>query len=97
MKQAAAQETWKTADFRVVAEAVPPLTSSKPKTEILVLAGLGLGFGLGIGLALLTELLDKTFKRGRDVEAKLAIPHLVDVPLLPARPAQCRRPDAHAR
>ena len=85
MKQAAAQETWKTADFRVVAEAVPPLSSSKPKTKVLVLAGLGLGFGLGFGLTLLTELLDKTFKRGRDVEAKLAIPHLVDVPLLPAR------------
>ena len=50
-----------------------------------MLAGLGLGFGLGFGLTLLTELLDKTFKRGRDVEAKLAIPHLVDVPLLPAR------------
>ncbi len=85
MKQAAAQESWKTADFRVVAEAVPPLSSSKPKTKVLVLAGLGLGFGLGFGLTLLTELLDKTFKRGRDVEAKLAIPHLVDVPLLPPR------------
>ena len=85
MKQAAAQETWKTADFRVVAEAVPPLTLRKPKTEYLLLAGLGLGLGLGFGLTLLTELLDKTFKRGRDVEAKLAIPHLVDVPLLPAR------------
>jgi capsular exopolysaccharide synthesis family protein len=85
MKQAAAQETWKAADFRVVAEAVPPLTSSKPKTKVLVLAGLGLGFGLGIGVTLLTELLDKTFKRGRDVEAKLGIPHIVDVPLLPAR------------
>jgi polysaccharide biosynthesis transport protein len=85
MKQAAAQETWKSADFRVVAEAVPPLTSSKPKTKVLVLAGLGLGFGFGIGITLLTELLDKTFKRGRDVEAKLGIPHIVDVPLLPAR------------
>jgi succinoglycan biosynthesis transport protein ExoP len=85
MKQAATQETWKTADFRVVAEAVPPLTSSKPKSKVLILAGLGLGFGLGIGLTLFTELLDKTFKRDRDVEAKLAIPHLVDVPLLPAR------------
>ena len=50
-----------------------------------MLAGLGLGFGLGIGITLLTELLDKTFKRGRDVEAKLGIPHIVDVPLLPAR------------
>jgi len=85
MKQAAAQETWKMADFRVVAEAVPPLTSSQPKTKMLVMAGLGLGFGLGIGLTLLTGLLDKTFKRGRDVETKLAIPHIVDVPLLPAR------------
>jgi polysaccharide biosynthesis transport protein len=85
MKQAAAQETWKTTDFRVVAEAVPPLSSSKPKSKVLVLAGLSLGFGLGFGLTLLTELLDKTFKRGRDVEARLAIPHLVDVPLLPGR------------
>jgi succinoglycan biosynthesis transport protein ExoP len=85
MKQAAAQETWKTADFRVVAEAVPPLASRKPKTEYLLLAGLGLGFGLGFGLTLLTELLDKTFKRGRDVETRLSIPHLVDVPVLPSR------------
>ncbi len=85
MKMAATQESWKAADFRVVAEAVPPLTSSKPKTKVLALAGLGLGFGLGLGLTLLTELLDKTFKRARDVEAKLAIPHIVDVPLLPAR------------
>ena len=100
MKQAAAQETWKTADFRVVAEAVPPLTLRKPKTEYLLLAGLGLGLGLGIGLTLLTELLDKTFKRGRDVEAKLAIPHLVDVPLLPARQVSAggatRTPDENA-
>jgi succinoglycan biosynthesis transport protein ExoP len=85
MKQAATQETWKSADFRVVAEAVPPLTSSQPKTKALVLAGLGLGFGFGIGLTLLTELLDKTFKRGRDVEARLGVSHLVDVPMLPAR------------
>lgn len=85
MKQAATQESWKATDFRVVAEAVPPLMSSQPKTKVLVLGGLGLGFGLGIGLTLLTELLDKTFKRGRDVEAKLGVAHLVDVPMLPAR------------
>lgn len=85
MKQAAAQETWKTADFRVVAEAVPPLISSKPKSKVLVFGGLALGFGIGIGFTLLTELLDMTFKRGRDVEAKLGIPHLADVPLLPTR------------
>jgi len=84
MKQAAAQETWKATDFRVVAKAVPPLTSSQPKTKLLALAGLTFGLGIGVGLTLLTELLDKTFKRGRDVEAKLAVPHLVDVPLLPA-------------
>jgi capsular exopolysaccharide synthesis family protein len=84
MKQAAAQETWKATDFRVVAEAVPPLTSSKPKSKLLALAGLALGFGIGIGLTLLSELMDKTFKRGRDVEAKLGVPHLADVPLLPA-------------
>jgi capsular exopolysaccharide synthesis family protein len=84
MKQATAQETWKATDFRVVAEAVPPLSSNRPKTKLLALAALSLGFGIGIGLTLLTELLDKTFKRGRDVEAKLSVPHLVDVPLLPA-------------
>lgn len=83
MKQAAAQETWKATDFRVVAKAVPPLTSSQPKTKLLALAGLSFGFGIGIGLTLLAELLDKTFKRGRDVEVKLGLPHLVDVPLLP--------------
>jgi capsular exopolysaccharide synthesis family protein len=85
VKQTATQETWKTADFRVVAEAVPPLSSSKPKTAVLATAGLMFGFSLGLGLTLLTELLDNTFKRGRDVEAKLAIPHLLDVPMVPAR------------
>ncbi|KAB2915282.1 MAG: polysaccharide biosynthesis tyrosine autokinase [Hyphomicrobiaceae bacterium] len=85
VKQTAAQETWKSTDFRIVAEAVPPLSSSQPKTKVLAFAGLSLGLGLGLGLTLLTELLDTTFKRGRDVEAKLSIPHLVDVPLLPAR------------
>jgi polysaccharide biosynthesis transport protein len=84
MKQAAAQETWKATDFRVVAEAVPPLTSSKPKTKLLALGGLVFGLGLGIGLTLLSELMDKTFKRGRDVETKLGVPHLTDVPLLAA-------------
>jgi succinoglycan biosynthesis transport protein ExoP len=97
MKQAATHETWKVADFRVAAEAVPPLASSKPKTEYLVLAGLALGLGLGFSLTLLTELLDKTFKRGRDVEAKLSIPHLVDVPRLPSRQLSAGGPTRVAR
>lgn len=85
MKQAAAQETWKSTDLRVVAEAVPPLTSSQPKTRVLVLGGLSAGLGLTMGLALLKELLDKSLKRGRDVELKLGVTHLVNTPLLSDR------------
>lgn len=85
MKLAATQETWKAADFRVVAEAVPPMSPSKPKTNALAITGLALGLGLGIGLSLMTELFDRTFKRGRDLEARLGVRHLADVPLLPRR------------
>jgi polysaccharide biosynthesis transport protein len=83
MKQATAQETWKATDFRVVAEAVPPLAPSQPKTKVLAAVGMMLGLGLGIGLTMASELFDTTFKRGRDVEAKLGVPHLADIPLLP--------------
>jgi capsular exopolysaccharide synthesis family protein len=84
VKQTAAQESWKISDFRIVAEAVPPLSSSQPKTKVLALAGLMFGLSLGFGLTLLTEFADTTFKRGRDIEAKLGVPHLVDVPLAPS-------------
>jgi polysaccharide biosynthesis transport protein len=94
MKQAAAQESWKTTDFRVVAEAVPPLGSSQPKTKVVVVGSLALGLGLGIGFTLLAELLNETFKRGRDVEAKLGIPHIVDVPLMPGRQPRVGDPTA---
>ena len=90
MKQAASQETWKSTDFRVVAEAVPPSTASQPKTHLLVFGSLSLGLGLGLGLAFLKELTDKTFKRGRDIEARLGVPHLVDVPVIPFRPGVSR-------
>lgn len=85
MKQAAAQENWKSSDLRVVAEAVPPLIASAPKSRVLVLGGLTAGLGLTMGLALLRELLDKSLKRGRDVEVKLGVPHLVNIPLLSDR------------
>jgi len=79
------QETSRLPTVRIVAAAVPPLAPSQPKAGELLLGGLALGLGLGLGLTLLTELLDRTFKRGRDVEASLAMPHLANVPLLPLR------------
>jgi capsular exopolysaccharide synthesis family protein len=84
VKQTAAQETWKTADFRIVSEAVPPLAASQSKTRVLALAGLVFGLGLGFGATVLTEFANTTVKRAREVETKLGIPHLVDVPLMPA-------------
>ncbi|MGE3065899.1 MAG: GumC family protein [Hyphomicrobiaceae bacterium] len=85
VKQTAAQESWKATDFRVVAEAVPPRYPSQPKTKLLAFAGVGIGLVFGVGLTLLSEMLDRTFKRGRDVEAKLSLPHLGYIPALSQR------------
>lgn len=81
----AQQETFPTSDTRVVFQALPPATKSKPKTRLVLPLGILGGLALGVGLALLRDLMDRVFRTSTQVETVLQLPCLSLVPLLPAR------------
>jgi capsular exopolysaccharide synthesis family protein len=71
-------------NISVLDEAVAPSTPSSPKPLLNLLAGVFLGFIVGIALALLRELLDDRVRSIEEVERKLALTSLGQIPLVTA-------------
>lgn len=92
--QANMERRQKGEQFRVLEGAVPPPEPASPKRLVIVLVGFMLGLAVGAGVGLLLESTDSSFHGGRDLQQKLRIPVLAEIPaiLLDAdRAAQRRR------
>jgi len=76
------QESFPSADARVIATASPPPSKSKPKSTLILAMGIAAGIGLGVGLGLLRDLMDRVFRTSAQLEAALRLPCLSLVPLL---------------
>jgi succinoglycan biosynthesis transport protein ExoP len=82
------QQSLPITDARVIAEASPPFKKSHPQSLlILAIASLG-GLTLGLAVGQLRELLDKTFRTGAQVEARLGVDCLATLPLLVDAPVR---------
>jgi uncharacterized protein involved in exopolysaccharide biosynthesis len=79
--------------FKVIDSAVPPTEASSPHRLVIVFVGLLLGLALGGGVGLLLESSDSSFHVARDLQQKLRIPVLAEIPtiLLDADRALLRR------
>ena len=79
--------------FRVLDSAVPPPDPASPKRLVIILVGLMLGLALGGGIGLLLESGDSSFHVARDLQQRLRIPVLAEIPsiLLDADRAAARR------
>ncbi|CAG0959768.1 hypothetical protein MYXO_00686 [Myxococcaceae bacterium] len=91
--QANMERRQKGEQFRVLESAVPPPDPASPKRLVIVLVGLMLGAAIGAGVGLLVESSDTSFHAGRDLQSKLRIPVLAEIPaiLLDADRAARRR------
>jgi succinoglycan biosynthesis transport protein ExoP len=69
-----------------ITRALPPSTSSSPKSlRILAMATVG-GLALGLGLALLREIMDRVFRTSRQVEARLGTECVAMLPIVTPSP-----------
>ncbi len=80
------------ANARMIEAAVVPSTPVAPNKQRIVLTGLLLGLLLGIGLAFLLDHLDNTLKGVDDVEQRLGIPVLGQLPRLQTEGSNDRSP-----
>lgn len=90
-------ETFPLSDARVISPALPPQQKSRPKSILALLFGAIGGLALGVGIGLLRDLLDATFRTGKQVETALRLPCIALVPRLTRRaasanPARAARP-----
>lgn len=76
------QESFPISETRVIYPASPPLSKSKPKTNLILALGVMGGLALGIGLGLLRDLMDRVFRTPDQIEGVLELPCLSLVPLL---------------
>jgi polysaccharide chain length determinant protein (PEP-CTERM system associated) len=66
--------------FRVLDSAIPPPQPTSPKRLVIILVGFILGIAFGGGVAVLLESADTSFHGARDLQSKLRIPVLAEIP-----------------
>lgn len=76
------QESFPSADARIIASASAPPSKSKPKSSLILAMGIAAGVGIGVGLGLLRDLMDRVFRTSGQLEQALRLPCLSLVPLL---------------
>lgn len=69
-------------NVRVIDTALPPEKPIRPKKLASLLLGLIGGLAVGVGLAFLIELLDQSVRTQEDVENKLGLPFLGQIPFV---------------
>lgn len=86
-KTSTAQDGLQSPDARVTAYAQPPKSPSSPKKPLNLALGLVVAIGAGFAGVLIAENLDRKLVTSKDVELKLGLPCIGEIPLLtgPAR------------
>lgn len=88
------QESFPTAEARVISPASPPPGKSKPKSALILALGLFGGLGLGTALGFLRDIMERVFRTSSQLEATLHLPCLSLVPLL--RDTEQKKPSPRA-
>jgi uncharacterized protein involved in exopolysaccharide biosynthesis len=78
------QELVRKSKYSVVEPAKVPLAPFKPKRMQIVVLGFLLGLAIGAAAALITEILDKSFRKIEDVEEALGFPVIGVIPQIDA-------------
>ena len=78
--QTAQGEAFPIADARVVTEARPPLTKSRPQGKLVLAGSIVVGLGIGFALGLLREALDRRLRDGAGLLAETGLSCLAVLP-----------------
>ncbi len=76
------QQSFPITEARVITSATPPLVKSHPKTTPILLLCAFFGLGLGIAVGRVRDMLDRTFRSGRQLEQQLSVNCLAVLPML---------------
>ena len=76
------QGSLRTPMAQFVTRATTPTTRSSPNLRVALVLSLGLGLALGLLVGLVAEILDEGFRTGEEIERKLGLPMLAQVPRL---------------
>lgn len=86
------QETFPITEARIISAASPPLSKSKPKSNLILALGLFGGLAVGTALGFLRDIMDRVFRTAAQVESTLHLPCISLVPLLKdPKPKQLKR------
>lgn len=85
LRETTATSDLSTTNARIVDMAIPPVDPTAPNKKLYMIVAVFLAVVVGIGLALVMDVLNNTFKSSDDVEAKLNLPVMGIMPLVPKR------------
>ena len=86
--QAAQDEAFPTSDARVITQARPPLTKSKPQGKLILLAATIIGLGIGMIVGLLRDALDQRIRDSADLTDQTGLRCLAALPMIGSPPAR---------
>jgi len=84
-------------NISVVDRAEPPITPSRPKPTLILVAAAILGLGFGLGLAMLREIFDQAVRTPADLERVGPLPVLGAVPYLKSGQPKAALSDSRSR
>ena len=85
--QVAQDQSFPVADARIVTEARPPLTKSKPQGKLILVGAALVGTAIGFVLSLLREAVDRRIRSGADLAEQTGVACLVSLPAIGMSPA----------
>ena len=85
--QAEQDEAFPVSDARVITQARPPLTKSKPQGKLILLAATVVGLGIGTVLGLLRDALDRRIRDAADLTDQTGLRCLAALPMIGPSPA----------
>ncbi|RAL95103.1 polysaccharide biosynthesis tyrosine autokinase [Agrobacterium sp. MS2] len=93
-QEAMQQQSFPVTEARVISEAVPPRTPSKPNKALILALFMIMGAAAGGGVAMFREFRDRFFRTGEQVRDVLGLEFLGNTPLVPNKLAADTEPRA---
>ncbi|WP_022963946.1 GumC family protein [Halopseudomonas pelagia] len=85
LQETTATQDLNTTNARIVDQATPPSLPAAPNKKLLLTIAAALSLIAGVVIALISEILNNTFKSADDVEGQLNLPVLGIMPLMPKK------------